>query len=201
MLGADPGPLDGDAVDRGRVPHPGATLAVFALVAVLSLLGALRGLGREHLGFLPLEPFSLDGERNAIAIASALGLLAAAGLAARLADRTFRALAALFAFMAADDLFAIPEHLEGALHVDWQLLYLPVGVGAGVLWHRALRSFAERGLRLAWIGAAAAWVAAQAFEKIQYSGDTLVHGWASLPEETLEMSGTALFALTLLAAA
>ena len=110
-----------------------------------------------------------------------------------------RALGALFAFMAIDEVVQIHERLEGATDANWQLVYLPVMAVAGGVWLLVLRRLTG-GPRLLFVAGAAAWVVAQLFEWVQRDGAVLTHRWTILPEELLEMTGSALFALALLSA-
>lgn len=176
---------------------------VAAAIAGFGLLGALF-IGDVTFAGHGLYRFDLDAENTLPSAFSALLLLATA-LAAfadgrdpgRLPARAAIGLGAVFTLMAADEFLAVHEHIEKALGVDWQTVYLPIAAGAGVLWVRLARSFGERRVVSMWVLGAAAWGIAQVIEKVQWDGDVLVHVWTIVPEETLEMAGSALFLFAL----
>ena len=178
--------------------------AVAALIALVWAAGVVQYIDSSLPG---AWRFALDGERLVPAAVSALLLLLLAGVAAVVAAAerqrsrgwlAFAVLAALFVFMSADEWFGVHEELESSVGEDWQLLYLGVFVVAGVAWAAALRGL-DATSRALWIGGAAAWGVSQVIERIQWDGDELLYEWTILPEELLEMAGTAmwLFALVL----
>lgn len=62
----------------------------------------------------------------------------------------------------------IHERVGGALHMHWQIPYLPVVAVAAVLWLRVLRALSANAIAVKlWIAGAAAWVGAQTFEILQ----------------------------------
>jgi hypothetical protein len=211
---------------RGRASRLAAALArIDARVAAAALAGVIAALG--VLGALFLEDnsygdacrcwsargglgeFNLDGEFTISAAVAALLLGAAGALAVvaaavdRLAARR-RALACLgvfLAFMALDEIAALHEKLEGRLGVDWQVLYAPVVLFGGVCFVFVLlgaRRFERRRSAVLLCLGAVAWLLAQILEELQWDGDTLLHPWMIVPEETLELAGSALFVLGLL---
>ena len=181
-------------------------LATTAVIAVLGVLGVQHALARGGGPFVRMPVFGLDEEWSVPAFFSG-GLLVGAALACRLAliagavPRSAAAgLGVVFVFMAADEVVQIHERLERVAHTNWQIVYLPVMALAGVLWLLVLGWLAGRA-RWVFIGGAAAWVVAQLFEVVQRSGAVLTHRWTILPEELLEMAGSALFGFALLLAA
>ena len=177
-----------------------------ALIALLAVPGALtvrRGGG---------GPFDLDGELTIPAFASA-GLLLCAAAAAALAQRRdpgsgrrpWAALAILFAVMAVDEATGLHEGLEDLSAVDWQTLYVPIVLLAGVTWLLGLARLRGRE-RAAFVLGAGAWGAAQVLEALEWTGpreaERAVDGYGIMmgAEELLEMTGSALFTLGLLLA-
>ena len=110
-------------------------------------------------------------------------------------------MAAILFFMGYDEAFEFHEELESRLEADWQMLYLPVALAFGAVWLamliRKLPAGLSRGL---WVAGAASWFVAQTLEQIQWDGDRLVHEWMIVPEEILEMTGSALWLIALLVA-
>ncbi|MDQ4131123.1 MAG: hypothetical protein M3133_09070 [Actinomycetota bacterium] len=204
-------PERGATADSRVLPRPvkravralGVRTVAFVTCGCVVALGVL-GVLDATVG-VPL-PFYLDGEGGAPALFSA-GLLVAGGAlavllgAGRLAPGgpvTWLALAAFLAFMALDELLGVHEALERRTGIDWQLLYSPVVLVGGMAWLRALQAL-RRGhvvARRLLMGGAAAWLAAQILEDIQWTdGDRLVYPWMIVPEEMLEMTGSMLFGL------
>ncbi len=178
-----------------------------ALIAVLAIPGALtvrRGGGGA---------FDLDGELTIPAFASA-GLLLCAAAAAVLAARDdprrrwrpWPGLALLFAVMGVDEATGMHEALEDASTIDWQTLYAPVVLLAGLAWLLALERLPGIVERVSWIAGAGAWLAAQVLEALEWTGpreaERAVEGYGIMmgSEELLEMTGSALFAFALFAA-
>jgi hypothetical protein len=179
----------------GRIVLTGVTL----LVAVL-------GAWQRHAGGPSL--FTLDAEANVPALWSGFLLLLAAVAAVRVAraDRRGGAwpwwpLAVLFFFMAADEVAGLHEELERQTGVDWQLLYLPLIAGGGAAALGALVRLREQpALAARFLAACAAWGLAQVLEALQWHGAQRAAGYGEMmvAEETLEMIGSLVFALTLL---
>jgi hypothetical protein len=197
-------------------------LAWFAVVGVagIALMGVLGVL--HALGAAP-EAFDLDEEYTVPAFYSGLLLTVAALNAHRLArrqagvDRTLLLLTAcLLAFLALDEVFSFHERLGDRTSIDWQLLYVPLGVAfAATIW-RVTGSVGRRAPEASMIFLAlAAWTAAQLLEALAYSSllpslidvdhmsqahiDSIRHSLRyqaiAIPEELLEMGGSLLFAL------
>lgn len=194
-----------DRLDLRRLSFQVATS-----IAALDVLGVLHALGR-NVGWLRLPGFGLDEEWSVPAFFSG-ALLVGAAVACLLSLRAgglpgvrtgvLTALAVFFTFMAVDEVVQIHERLEDLTNVGWQLLYLPLIVVGAIAWLLVLRGLrAARAGSLLFIAGAMSWGAAQLFESVQRDGAVLVHRWTILPEETLEMVGSALFAVALLAGA
>lgn len=185
---------------RGVVDLPPHVLAgtLAAVIAGFAVAGALVG----------AEPskswFHLENEFTAPAYFSAALLLVAAGCgwfaaqqAAGRVQLAWLILAALWLAMGGDEVVGVHERFERRLGVDWQLLYLPVAAAGGAAWFVAVRG-SDRPVRMLLVAGATAWVAAQTLEFLQWdSNDQRVAAFESMmiAEETLEMTGSALFLL------
>jgi hypothetical protein len=176
-------------------------------VVTLALMGALQLLGGLPDGWL-WALVALDQERTLPAAFEAGLLLAGTVLAFTLTDlvagRRLRPLLAAFgvllAFMAVDELIGVHRLAEAWTGIRWQLLYVPVGGAAFLAWLAALAAvWRPRAARLAALAGAPAWLVSQLLDAVQprLDGD-LAHLAAVVAEETLEMAGSALFALALL---
>jgi hypothetical protein len=181
-----------------------AGFALACCIVVLGVLGVLAIVQRPAF-----RHFDLDAEMTVPAAFSALLLVAAsvaALVAARIAPRlrlAGAALSLLFAFMALDEAFSFHERLEDLTGVDWQVLYLPIVALGGVAYLGLLRRLRGRPWQVAgWLAGAAAWGVSQTLEHLEWTpSDTPVrlYNWMMVPEELLEMTGSALWALTLVA--
>jgi hypothetical protein len=106
--------------------------------------------------------------------------------------RTVVLLGLLQLFLAADELLTFHEHLEALLGVDWQTLYLPVGVIGLVIGLRVLAMVRHHSVALGlYLLGGAMWAVSQGMEKWPFGGDELVHPWSIYPEELLEVTGSA----------
>ena len=185
------------AIDVRRV-----AIALAAGIVGLGVLGALF-----RSGAVDVSAFDMNAERSVPTLFSGLLLFAAAGLAAVAAvaappDRHRRVwwwiLGGLFAFLAFDEVAAVHERLQFWTGAFGQLSLLPilaVGGLAGLITLRRLR-WNRLGQALL-VAGATAWLATQLVDALQSSGrlDAL-----SVPEEMLEMSGSACFCLAILTA-
>lgn len=102
--------------------------------------------------------------------------------------------------MGVDEVIQIHERLERLLSYDWQILFSPLILLAGLGWlHVLLRIRRDAVAVSMWMGGAAAWVAAQLLESAAW-------GWwfgpdrqaanylvMMISEELLEMIGSTLF--------
>lgn len=202
--------LDGLARRASAVRLPWLAAVGGLTVLVLAVLGAVFLTDNAYVeacecwsGSGPIAEFNLDGEFTVPAAISGLALLAAAALALLLARSgsalqrrsAFAGLGVFLAAMAADEIWAVHEKLEGAVGVDWQVLYAPAVLVAGASWliaYPAFRRLGGRGVAF-FLAAPGAWLASQAVEKVQWDGDRLVHPWTIVPEEALELTGSLLF--------
>ncbi|MCY7396226.1 MAG: hypothetical protein LH468_08780 [Nocardioides sp.] len=173
-------------------------LVVLAISVVLTGLGY----GVNNVGLPPV--FDLDGEWVVPSVWSC-ALLAAAAAATWAArgdlGRATVPVAALFAFMALDELASAHERLESAVGVDWQLLYAPVVLAGGVAWLLMLRDLRRVPVAAAcWVLGAGAWFVAQVLEKLEWDGDVQRPGYFAkmYVEEFLEMGGSTLFLVSML---
>jgi hypothetical protein len=184
-------------------------LAVF----LSCLIGGFCGLGilvHTHPEVV-LKLFDLDKERNLPTLFSAGLLLGNAAMLYQLIRRgvlgaAYWPLAILFAEMAFDESLRIHENVEDWIGVDWQIAYLPLIGAAGIGWLAFLRRhWNDVAVRSLWLVGATAWIASQLSEAAAWGW------WGLLPnqeaqgylayvvvEETLEMTGSALFLLALL---
>ena len=183
---------------------PRRTVAVLGLaIATLVVLGAVFAWSSESA----LSSFDLDGERNVPALFSALLLFACAVQTLRLPRSVVpRAVALVFSgvlvLASLDEATEIHEKLEQRLDVDWQLLYLPVFVAAAVVWWLLVAGLRRNGFGVAPVLASAGcWLASQALEALQWEDEGPAPGytWMMVLEETLEMTGSALLLVALLA--
>jgi hypothetical protein len=185
-----------ERLELGRI-----ALALGGCIAALGILGVaeLHWPGK-------LVGFNLDNEYNVPATFSAALDLGAAIGAEALRRRTGRnvllGLVILFAFMTADEFGGLHEHLESLTGIDWMKLYAPVFVFAGVAWIFAMRAFRDSRFRLCMLGGAACWTIAQVFELLEWKGDVKQphYNLMMVPEELLEMTGSALFMIGMLLA-
>lgn len=182
-----------------------AALILAGVIVSLGVLGVLAvpAHGQDDTW---LRWVDLDRELNLPMLFSAF-LLAANGWLVYLLVRAGRlkravlGLAVFFVFMAFDEMLKIHETLEKWTGIDWQILYLPLVLAAGIGW-LFLWLKGDWPARLLWTGGAACWVLAQGLEAIQwggFEGDQRVDGYMVMmvAEELLEMAGSSLFLLTL----
>jgi hypothetical protein len=185
-----------------RIDERRLAIILGAVIAALGIMGILRYGNKEQLG-----AFNLDGERNVPAAFSAALWTAVAALAVLVAraerSRVWFAFALVTLLVAADEFGEIHERLESMTGIDWQILYLPVGIVAAIL-------FVVLGRRLWRLGtgftpfviAVAAGAASQLLEQVQYdANDEPVRGYRVMvvTEELLEMTAAVLIGLSLLA--
>ncbi len=201
-------PLDLSTFERA--PPQRVAAAAGLGVLVFATLGAAYALAKDG-GLVPggfrWLPVGLNAEWSLPAAYSGLLLLATGLLAVRAGTMrppvrssvALLGLGVLFTFMAFDEVLAVHERLEEAVHLAWYKLYAPVAAVAGVAWLAVVRAtWPRRGVRLALIGGSACWLVSQLIETQQYDGAELVHRWTILPEEVLEMTGSLLFLLAML---
>jgi hypothetical protein len=176
-------------------------LVCVPIIVVLGILGAL--VAHETLRS---RAFNLDLEWTVPAIWSGL-LLFGASLAALLAYRVSErryvgAFALLFLYMGIDEISSIHEHLSEWTGVEWQLLLSPVMLLAAIGFCVLLRDEWSSSDKWLWLGAGACWFVSQVLERLEWHDhDIPVRGYLKMmvAEEVLEMIGSMLFMLTMLA--
>jgi hypothetical protein len=190
-------------------------------IAIMGVTGVLHAAGAAP------GAFDLDGEYTVPAFFSGALLVLASAMALALARREggverslLILLAAAFGFLALDEMFSIHERLDIRTGVDWQVLYVPLGVGfVWAVW-RVTGSLGRRSAEASMIFVGlGAWAVAQMLEAAAYSEvtpslidksmspgkiDDITHSLPyyamAIPEELLEMSGSLLLAVALAAA-
>ena len=186
-----------------RIDTRRLAVVVGGLIAGLAVMGILRYGNKEQLG-----AFNLDGERNVPAVFSAVLWTAVSGLALLVgrADRwrAWHAFAVVTLVVAADEFGEIHERLENKTGIDWQILYLPVGILAAILFVAIGRRLRRLGVGFTLFAlAAGAGVVSQVLEQVQYdANDEPVRGFRVMvvSEEVLEMTAALLIGLAFLAA-
>jgi hypothetical protein len=173
------------------------------VIAVLTVAGAVYAWESPSW----LSRFDLDEERTVPAFFTSLLLIACAAVALRLPRSVVSrgvaiAFAGLLVLASLDELAEVHEKLERRLDVDWQLLYIPVFVAAVAVLALFMVALRRNGLGLGLVLASAVcWAGSQLLEALQWEDDGPARGYTSLivTEETLEMAGSALLLLALLA--
>jgi hypothetical protein len=184
----------------GRIPPWAFAGAALAGILPIAVLGQIHRHDQGSHWYLDNEDTLPAAFSGALLLAAAVLAVLVAALVSRGRFRSFwLGTGAVFAFMALDEVWTIHERLEGGTGIDWQLFYVPVAVGAGVLLLFALRDlFATREAAALFVAGAVAWLAAQVLENLQWSGDVLEHEGMVVPEEVLELVGSLLFGLAAL---
>jgi hypothetical protein len=174
-----------------------------ALIAAVVTVGAFSELVR------PIEGFGLGSDlttRFNVPAAVTLVLLLVAAQFALLRGRIAQGrerylwwgLSLAFAYLCLDQAVGIHNRVEGPLGADPELLYVPLVVAACALWVLALRGLeADPIARVLWVAGAGLWGLSQEIELLAL-GRASFEVPLTLPEEALEMLGTALFALAIL---
>lgn len=179
-------------LDAGRF-----AVVVFTALAAMLALSVLF-----HAEVLTLQTFDLRSQQGANQFCSFTLMFVAAGLAllrGRLSDDPWYAwtlLGLAFVAMAINDIVAGHQLIGDATGIKGQFLLFPIVVAAGVGWLGCMR-LADPTMRRLFVVAAIAWVLSQAIDVSRPEG--YFHWWV-LPEETLELIGTTLFATGMLLA-
>ena len=176
-------------------------------LAIILLMPGLYALALLVGG--PFWAFNPDAEGTPPAAISAVtlvlgGLVALGAPAGTARPGALRAIGVFLLFMGADEALTIHEHVQALTGEDWQTLYRPVMLAGAVAW-----AFVAVDLRrvpaalVAWFAGAASWAVAMRLEQWAWHPDgTHAPGWQamSVVEETLELFGSACWALALLIA-
>lgn len=185
----------------GGIGPRAAGLAFLVGIAFFGVIGALHNDEMSSEFYLDREGVLPAQFSAAILVAAGALLILARDVLASSSRATWLLLGLFLLFMSMDEWRVIHENLERSIGVDWQLLYLPVVIPAGIAWCVVLRDLWRNlpAAAVVFVSGAACWVVAQALEDIQWGkGDVLVHPGLVPPEETLEMGGSALFAIAAL---
>ena len=187
------------AVSRVDVRALLVGLACFAVV--FGILGAI-----VYPGGGDLRAFDLNKEQTFPATFSGVLLLAAGGLAllnglvrsgSASGRRWWIVLALVFAFLGLDEIAALHEAVQDRVHVWGQAVLAPVVfVGMYAWWVTLKRLWAEPPAGGLFLLGAAAWIVSQGIDAALNEH----WGWTIVPEELIEMLGSALFGLALLVA-
>lgn len=182
-----------------------ATLVAGAGILVFVTLGIL-----QRTLYPTWSAANLDSEGSA-ATWFAAGLLWAAAISwflVAFAERPRRTVvfvwSGVIGLLALDEANAFHEALERSSGIDWQILYLPVLVLAGLVWWRIMRGFEKTPIATLLVGGATAWGVVLVLELVQNWGGPPVRAEIYDPtmitEEGLEMVGSTLTFLAGLAA-
>lgn len=124
----------------GRIPPWAFAGAALAGILPIAVLGQIHRHDQGSHWYLDNEDTLPAAFSGALLLAAAVLAVLVASLVSRGRFRSFwLGMGAVFAFMALDEVWTIHERLEGGTGADWQLFYVPVVVGAGVLLLLALR--------------------------------------------------------------
>ena len=176
-------------------------IGIAALAIVFGILGSI-----VYPGGGALRVFDLNKEQTFPATFSGLLLLGAGALALMngvvrcptlYERRWWLVLAGVFAFLGIDEITALHEAVQDRVHIWGQATLIPIVIAGGAAWFITLKrlglhSVAGRLLILA----AGVWALSQGIDlELNES-----YGWTIVPEELLEMAGSAMFALAMLVA-
>jgi hypothetical protein len=185
----------------GRVDLRALLIGLALLMALFAIMGAV-----VYPGGGDLRAFDVNKEQTFPATFSGILLLAAGGLAllnglvrsdTRAGRRWWIVLALVFAFLGLDEIAALHEAVQDRVHVWGQAVLAPVVfVGVYAWWATLKRLWSEPPAGMLFVLGAGAWIVSQMIDaKLNEEW-----GWTVIPEELLEMAGSALFGLALLVA-
>ena len=177
-------------------------LAIGAAVAVF-ILGVM---GSVSHSVDYIRVFDVNKEQNYASVFSGLALWAAAlmavfnGLARQEsphARRWWLALAGVFLYLGLDEMTALHEELQHVTGIWGQSFLMPVVIVGVAAWYMTIKEVRTNRLALLlWVAGAASWVISQGIDlKLN---EPLP--WTMIPEELGEMTGSLLFAFSLLVA-
>lgn len=183
------------------------TFIVLTAVWLIMALG-VAGWRGDLLPSLARHHFDPDGERNLFAVVSAAALLAAAtsmvvAWRRKVLPRTSLILGAVLAGMAVDEWLELHERFERRLGMDWNVLYLPIIVLAGISGLLAVRRLWPDRSSFLLLAGGACWFVAYLLEDLQWDAADKMHQyyiWMMIPEELLELGGSLLLAAAALLA-
>lgn len=207
-LAADPAlrsPLESNvAIARAAVSRVNMRAVVMGLALFLVLFAILGAI--VYPGGGDLRVFDLNKEQTFPATFSGVLLLAASGLAllnglvrsqTPAGRRWWIVLALVFAFLGLDEIAALHEAVQDRVHVWGQATLIPIVIVGVYAWWITLRQLqSEQPAGMLFLAGAAAWVLSQGIDAVLNEH----WGWTIVPEELLEMIGSALFGLALLVA-
>jgi len=188
-----------DSADHASLLRHDVVRGLGAWAVLVGVIGAGGVLARTRFGWW--YRFDLDLEYAFAAVISAVALALAGLTSVRaslrgVAGAALTTVGVLLVAMAADELVGAHEWFEARSGVDWQLLYLPVAMVAGLAFGAvAYRCRAERWFLVPWLAGAALWVLAQGLELVQWDGDVQRAHYTKmmLVEEVAELAGTGCF--------
>ena len=176
-------------------------LGIAVCVVGLGVMGAI-----VYPGGGALRVFDLNKEQTFPATFSGLLLLGAGFMAllngvVRCPDPRDRVwwlvLAGVFAFLGVDEIAALHEAIQDRVHVWGQATLTPIVIAGVAAWLIALtRLRSSPGAARLFVLGAAAWILSQGIDVALNES----HGWTVVPEELVEMAGSALFGVALLVA-
>jgi hypothetical protein len=192
------------AIARAAVSRVDVRTVVIGLASLIVFFGIMGAI--VYPGGGGLRAFDVNKEQTFPATYSGLLLLAAGGLAllnglvrsqTAVGRRWWIVLAVVFAFLGLDEIAALHEAVQDRVHVWGQASLAPIVVAGVYAWWVTLeRLRKEEPAGMLFILGAAAWIVSQLID-VKLNDPW---GWTVLPEELLEMTGSALFGLALLLA-
>ncbi len=193
------------AIVRSAVSRLDPRTLLIGLVCCLVVLGVLGAI--VYPGGGDLRVFDLNKEQTFPATFSGLLLFGAGAMAlmhgvvrfANPADRRWwLVLAAVFMFLGLDEIAALHEAVQDRVHLWGQATLAPIVLAGVVAWFVALKQLnaSTPGAARLFVLGAAAWIASQGIDLVL--NERL--GASIVPEELLEMAGSALFGIALLVA-
>jgi hypothetical protein len=195
-----PGDLAAIAAFISRLDPIKLALGAAAIVFVLGVMGAVS----HSVDYMRV--FDVNKEQNYASMFSGLALWAAALMAIcngifRSADRAQRrwwlALVFVFLYLGLDEMTAIHEEFQHVTGIWGQAFLAPVALVGVAAWFATVKELRvnELAMRL-WVAGAALWVVSQGIDLVL--NEPLP--WTTIPEELGEMTGSLLFAFSLLVA-
>jgi len=174
----------------------GAAVAVF----VLGVMGSVS----HSVDYMRV--FDVNKEQNYASVFSGLALWGAALMAvfnglvrqeSLRARRWWLALAFVFLYLGLDEMTALHEELQHVTGIWGQAFLLPVVIVGVAAWYVTIREMGTNQLAvIMWVAGAAAWVMSQGIDLVLNEPMP----WTMIPEELGEMTGSLLFAFSLLVA-